>query len=824
MPDSTIIIIIFAFAILFLSLAGWFLLSRLRGEGELERSLDLKLFLVTLPKEQQAKTSEEHGEKKDSELVAPAEQFYSLLGGLKSGGWWNDFIYGPPCVVFELVAFGQDIRFYVAAPHGIASSLEKHIHGIWPEAEIEPTRDYNIFQPQGSIYASFLKLKKNPLLPLRTYRTLERDPLSGVTNAFSKISEGEGAVLQLVLRPDRGDWGKLGNKVAKAMSRDGKDFAAALRASSFNFLDVVISGIDGLLSVFSPSPTEEEKAKKKERSERESRLTPAQEEILKQVEGKAGKRLFETNVRLISSARTPDRAKQILDHLESAFSQYDAPNLNGFRAVHRFGKIQKLIFQFSFRLFDRSQTDILSTEELAGIYHFPLSITETPGLKWLKARFSPPPVNLPERGIILGRNIYRGAEKIVRMVPPDRARHFYIIGQTGTGKSTLMQEMIRQDMAAGEGVGIIDPHGDVAKYVLSHVPQERAQDVIYFDPADTERPMGLNMLEYNPAFPEQKTFIINELIEIFNKLYNMNEVGGPMFEQYFRNAAMLVMDDPASGNTLLEIQRLFTDSAFRDYKLSRTKNPVVINFWRGIAEKANRDAALSEMAPYIVSKFDTFLSNEIMRPIVAQEKSAFNFREIMDARKILIVNLSKGRLGELNSSLLGLIIVEKLLMASLSRTDVPEAERTDFYLYIDEFQNFTTASIATILSEARKYKLNLTIAHQFIKQLQENIRDAVFGNVGSMAAFRIGAEDAETVAKQFAPVFNENDLINIDNYNFYLRLLISGQTTRSFNVQTYPGSAGNKESAEKIKQLSRLKYGRLREEIEKEIGKKFETM
>ena len=353
--------------------------------------------------------------------------------------------------------------------------------------------------------------------------------------------------------------------------------------------------------------------------------------------------------------------------------------------------------------------------------------------------------------------------------------------------------------------------------MLGMVPRHRAQDVIYFNPGDIERPMGLNMLEYDPAFPEQKTFIVNELLGIFNKLYNMAIAGGPIFEQYFRNATMLVMDDPSSGNTILEVSRVLSDKAFRDLKISRSNNIVVKNFWTQIAEKAGGEASLKDMVPYITSKTDNFTANEIMRPIVAQEHSAFNFREVMDNQKILLVNLSKGRLGDLNSSFIGLILVGKMLMSALSRGDMAEEKRKDFYLYIDEFQNVTTDSIATILSEARKYRLNLTIAHQFVGQLKEEIKKAVFGNVGSMASFRIGSDDAEFIAKQFKPVFSESDLLNIDNRNCYLKLLLNGQTAPPFSLKTYPPQKGDDAIAEVIKEISRTKYGRPRAEVEAEI-------
>jgi len=505
--------------------------------------------------------------------------------------------------------------------------------------------------------------------------------------------------------------------------------------------------------------------------------------------------------------------------------QFTNEETNAFNIEKQKGRsLQKTVYQYAFRIPDRGTRTILSTEELASCVHLPNTVIGSHHIASIKAKAAAPPQNLPRTGLLLGANVFRGVETNIFMTSEDRARHFYIIGQTGTGKTYFMRNMIVQDIEAGHGVCFIDPHGDMAEDILGCIPPNRIKDVIYFNPGDVSRPMGLNMLEYDPRFPEQKTFIINELLEIFNKLYDMKTAGGPMFEQYFRNATALVMDDPESGNTLLEINRVFVDKKFRDYKLTRTTNPLVKTFWRDIAEKAGGDASLQNIVPYISSKFDSFLSNEIMRPIVSQEHSAFRLREVMDSNKILLINLSKGRLGELNSSLIGLIMVGKMLMAAFSRVDTPEAQRKNFYLYDDEFQNVSTSSIETILSEARKYKLNLTIAHQFIGQLEDEIKDVVFGNVGSMAAFRIGPEDAEFLEKQFSPVFNRTDLINIDNRNCYVRMLINGQTAPAFSMKTLKGRASDPHIAESAKEFSRMMYGRDRKTVEEEMMVKFAAL
>ena len=383
--------------------------------------------------------------------------------------------------------------------------------------------------------------------------------------------------------------------------------------------------------------------------------------------------------------------------------------------------------------------------------------------------------------------------------------------------------MIVQDIKNGHGCCFIDPHGSDIDDILANIPPERIDDVIYFDPSNTERPIGLNMLEYDPRFPEQKSNVVDELFGIFNKLFDMKASGGPAFEQYFRNAAFTVMAHPESGNTLMEIGRVMSDKEFRDGKLKYVTNPLIRQFWQN-AEKTTGEAGLSNFVPYITNKFDVFLSNDYMRPIVTQEKSSFNFRDIMDGKKIFLANLAKGRLGDINSSLVGLIIVGKLTMAALSRVDSDADKRPDFYLYIDEFQNFTTPSITTILSEARKYRLSLNIAHQYIGQLPDDIKGAIFGNVGSMAVFRVGVEDAEFLEKYFNPPFTANDIFKLENRNAYIKMLANGNPQKPFNISTLAPEKGDVSMAKGLKTLCSLKYGTPREEIEKIMLEKFSKM
>ncbi|MDP3770271.1 MAG: type IV secretion system DNA-binding domain-containing protein [bacterium] len=774
--------------------------------GKVSRSLGLQLIAVRFAPIMP--TGQEPALQQIREKIALMEQFYAHLFQIKDD-FFSTLLYGRSVFALELTipSVGEEISFYIAVPRRFVGSVEKIVQGIFPDAHVEESRDYNIFNPDGSAAASSVTLSKNKYYPIRTYQKLEGDPMKALTNVFSQLAKtGEGAALQLVARPASTSWVTKLRMEAKRINEGRPE------QSTF------VKGVQTIGEIASGPKTPDQLAAEQQKKQEQKKLTPVEEENMRALDGKASKRLFEANIRLVASAPSLERSKNILQGLEVAFAQFSDPNLNSFFMESTDGsKLKSLIFNFSFRSFDEKRKMVLSTEEMTSIFHFPNVAIETPHMRSMKAREASPPANLPVTGLAVGYNLFRGQTANIFMQDEDRRRHLYVIGQTGTGKSVFLKNLIIQDVQAGKGVCVIDPHGDMVEDILQFVPRTRTQDVIYFNPGDIQRPMGLNMLEYDPNFPEQKTFIVNEMLSIFDKLYNMSVAGGPMFEQYFRNSTMLVMDDPASGSSMIEIQRVLTDKAFRDYKLSKSSNIVVKNFWTQIAEKAGGEASLKDMVPYIASKFDNFIANDIMRPIIAQQKSAFNFREVMDNQKILLVNLSKGRLGDMNSSLIGLIIVGKLLMAALSRTDMAEEKRKDFYLYIDEFQNVTTDSIATILSEARKYRLDLTITHQFIGQLKEEIKKAVFGNVGSMASFRIGTDDAEFMAKQFKPTFSEQDLLNLDNYNAYVKLLINGATSMPFSMKTFPPAKGDREIAEIIKEISRTMYGSPREDIERDI-------
>ncbi|MFA5942072.1 MAG: DUF87 domain-containing protein [Candidatus Paceibacterota bacterium] len=686
----------------------------------------------------------------------------------------------------------------------------------FPDAHLAPQpADYNIFAPGGSSLTSVATLAEHPALPLKEYADFDYDPINTIINAFAKIEHvGEGAALQIIIEP-RGDRHVHHYRKILQALRKGET-----RQSAFGTPETALGDFarDIGRTLFSNKPKDEIKAK-----EVEARQAEANKTYIEQVEKKIAAPIVGVTLRLAVSSADEHKADQVLGELESAFNQFANTQGNKLKFARAEGRRELSVFEdFSFRTPDAHALP-LSLRELTTLYHFPPSgIASSPHLKQARFTHAPAPLSLPQIGALLGINTYRNQETQIYLDPEDRLRHLYIIGQTGTGKTGLMKSMIMQDIKAGEGCCFIDPHGSDILDILAAVPPERYKDVIYFDPADLSRPFGLNFLEYDLSRPEQKTFIVNELLAIFHRLYgDVPESMGPAFEQYFRNATLLVMEDPTSGSTMMDIARVLASKEFREQKLAKCMNPIVRQFWTEIATKAGGDAALENIVPYITNKFDDFTANDFIRPIVGQQQSSFNFREVMDTKKILLINLSKGRLGERNANLLGLIVVGKLFMAALSRADNPRTPYPPFYLYIDEFQNVTTDSIPGILSEARKYKLALTVAHQFLSQIEEKTRDAVFGNVGNMAVFRVGEEDAEFFAKQFAPVFEALDFVNIENRNAYVKILAGGVPQKAFDMKTPDLPALNHAQVDDVIHLSSLTYGRDRATVENMIRERY---
>lgn len=763
------------------------------------KSLDMKLFEITLPDA----GDNEKDKKGLKELLSAMEQFYAGMHSVGDGR--ENYNRNHFTLEIALSEGSDSFIFYVAVPTNKAELFEKQLLGVHLDAKItEIPDDYNIFSPNAFISGSYATLAHHEVYPIKLYDAIDHDPLNIILNVFTKLKKhGEGASIQFSICPEDDD---IIRKFHIILA-DVKEGMSVRTASSMT--RQVTKEFKNLASqlFFGVSKKKEEKK--------------VNDKAVEYIGEKLKSTIMATNIRIVTSAETEDRSKQILSEIESSFNQFTESDRNGFNWNHPKGTdLANLIHNFSYRMFSDEYEMPLNLKELATIFHFPNTIVSSQ-LKLAKAGIAPAPMEMGGEGILLGINSYRGKDTEIRMSREDRMRHMYVIGQTGTGKTTILKNMIAQDIKNGDGCCFIDPHGSDIQDILSYVPKERIDDVIYFDPAYTARPMGLNMLEYDPKYPEQKTFVVNELMGIFNKLFTKESMG-PMFEQYFKNSAFLAMDDPNNHATLLDITRILGNKEYRDSLCVKCKNPIIKEFWAN-AEKTTGDQSIANFVPYISSKFDNFISNDIMRPVVLQEKSSFNFREIMDNKKILLINLSKGRLGDINANLIGLLLVGKIQMAALSRVDMYGKQMNDFYLYIDEFQNVTTDSIASILSEARKYRLSLTVAHQYISQLEDKIRDAVFGNVGSMAIYRISSEDANYVEPKFKPTFMATDIMKLDNFNSYVKMLVGGMPVKPFSMTSHWSLTpkGNMEIVDKIKELSYLKYGRLREEIEEEIMEKY---
>ncbi|MCC2631703.1 MAG: hypothetical protein K0S20_402 [Patescibacteria group bacterium] len=804
---STVSTVVALLLIAGLIAAAYFLLLKRKKERKL-RLFDSVGIKVVLPKQLQ-EAQEDRRDPKD--VLGVMEAVYTSIHHFYESGLKQRVWEGQPTFSFEVVAHSGEIFFYVVAPKEAIPQVERQIHSQYPHAHIEPAHDYDIFLEKGGASAvASVGLLKQGIFPIRTYKNLENDPLNALTNSLSKVGEGKAAI-QILIQPINQNWQ---HKIEESLQniQQGKSFHANSSVAQKAFSVAREVGQTALANQSDAHNSNEAQ----NTAAGNVRLTAMQEQQAKLLVEKGSKVGFNVQIRCVARMNSEIEAKNQVQTMLSSFSQFQAPESNGFKIANKDDR--KQLVDYILRSFsNRQPTLILNSEELASIFHFPNRPLDTPNVHWLGARKLAPPTNMPKSGLLLGYSSFRGTEIPIHMSYEDRLRHFYMIGKSGSGKTTIFQNMILQDIRNGHGVCYMDPNGDAVDWIVKHIPKERAEDVIIFDPSDTARPMALNLLEYDPAFPEQKTMVINEVLSIFDKLYDLKATGGPIFEQYMRNAMLLVMDDPESGSTLMEIPKVLADAEFRKYKLSKSRNQVVIDFWVNEAEKAGGEAALANMVPYITSKLTQFTSNDIMRPLIGQQKSAFNFREIMDSKKILLVTLPKGLLGDMNAQLLGMIISGKIQIAAFSRQSQPEAQRVPFYLYVDEFQNFTSKTFATILAEARKYRLSLNITNQYLDQLDEETRDAVFGNVGTMLTWIIGAKDAEVFEKEFDPL-TVDDFVNTEKRNFYIRLLIDGATSKPFNAASYPPDPHeNSQIGDAIKQLSRLKYGRDRELVESEI-------
>ncbi len=751
---------------------GYLVLLWLRNSGREGQSLESTLIQVTVPRDNEVK-------------IDAAEQFFASFVGIKASGMFS-FLRYRPHIAFEIVGMPEDIRFYVYAPNKYKDLVEKQINASYPDAEIKEVdektskegyivgNEYNIFSKEGRVAFASFKLADSNYKPIKVFKDLAVDPMSSLTSVLAKMGQGEGAAIQLIISGADSGWSKKGRKYIAST--------------------------------------------KKAESNPETAKYSADPKELEGVENKISKPGFYAVIRVVVSSSSQEAAEAHLANIVSVFDQFNG--INKFKKNKNWIK-GNFISDFIYRYLPDRNMAILTSEELAGIFHFPNKSVVTPHIHWLNAKRAPAPAQIPSSGLFLGTSTFRGIAKPVYIQKDDRRRHMYVIGKTGVGKSEFLKEMILQDIKNGEGVCFIDPHDTIDK-LLPLIPPERAEDVILFDPSDTQRPMGLNMLEAQTE--EEKHYIVSSIVGLMYKLYDPNKTGiiGPRFEHAIRNAMLTVMSE--KGSTFIEVVRALTDANFVQELLPKVTDPIVRRYWTDQIAQTN-DFHKSEVLDYIVSKFGRFVTDKMMRNIIGQSASAFDFRKVMDDGKILLVSLSKGKIGEENASFLGLILVPKILVAAMSRQDIPEESRRDFYLYVDEFQNFATPDFAQILSEARKYRLNLVVANQFIGQMDEDVKNAIFGNVGTLVSFRVGVTDANYLAHEFQPVFTEADLINVDVYNAYVKTIVHNEPMNPFSMDltrdmAKAASMENPRVAELIRELSRLKYGKEIKSLEASIAQR----
>lgn len=721
--------------------------------------------------------------------------------------------FGQSHFTFEIVGMAGGVHMYAVVPVDLVDVVKQAIISAYPATRLETVHDYNIFHENttfAGVAGGEFALKEKFVFPIATYQDIKRDTMQSLLSSLANLQKEDGVSLQILLRPADKSWTKTAKDMANK-KRKGKSGGKTGYGAVGDALKQV--------AVAMVKPPEDEK-----KDGPQDDLSGLERSMIDAIEEKTRYAGFETAIRLVVASSTPQRAEALLSNIVASFSLYDSPGRNGFK-FNRAKNVEEITAAMLLRAFPKEQRDLLlNAVELATLFHFPdQSSIPTSQLGRQESKQVDGPRNMPEQGLLLGYNLFRGAKKPVRIALKDRQRHIYAVGQTGTGKSTFLEDLALQDMLNGDGFAFVDPHGDTAEKLLAMVPRERVDDVIYFCPADMEYPLGLNLFEFSN--PDQKDFLIQETLNMLYKLYDPQHSGimGPRYEHLFRNAALTVMADPAGG-TFIDIPKLFRDPQYVKQKLQYLTDPNVLEFWQKEMPQSQRSNEFGDVVSWFVSKFGAFLSNEMMRNIIGQTKSSFDLREVMDKKKILLINLSKGRTGELNSKLLGMFFVMKFQAAAMSRANIPEEERVDFCLYVDEFQNFSTDSFATIMSEARKFHLNLIVANQFTTQLSEEIRDAVFGNVGTIVSFRVGQNDVDMLSKYFQPTFTTDDLLRVPNYNAIVRTLVNGVPTQPFSMATLPPlGKENTRLASALKQLSAVKYGKPRKVVEKEIFERMKT-
>lgn len=779
----------------------------LREAKNYERGLKMVPILIHLPPASEDVVGENR-DKRDltEEVLSQAQVMYNIISSTATRGFKSK-IYGQRHLSFEIVARDGLVFYYAVVPTVLTDVVSQAVAAAYPAARLEEVTEHNVFSKIGKVSGTIggeFTLKKTFAYPIATYMESKRDASRALLNAISAAGREDGVGIQFLVRPANEGWTKtaisLADKIVKEKGVRKTGFGGAFAPK------------DVMEALWKPPETD------KDGKPEEKQLNAVEQSLVEAIQEKTRYPGYEVLVRVVVSSNTAARSQALLKNIVAAFSLFDSPSYNGFK-FNLSKNIEELTTSFIFRFFPQQiSQNVLNSVELATIFHLPdQNSIPTSQVQRQMSKQVDGPTQVMEDGLLLGYNEFRGVKKPIRLSDKDRRRHIHIIGQTGVGKSVLQENLAYQDMMDGRGFAFVDPHGDSVEALLSKVPKERVEDVIYFNPSDMDNPVGLNMFEFDN--PDQKDFLVQEAISMLYGLYDPGHTGivGPRLEHIFRNCALLLMSDP-QGGTFIDIPKLLIDEEFMKSKLKYVTDQNVLDFWTKEFPASQRSSEAGEVISWVVSKFGPFISNDAMRNIIGQTKSGFNFPDIMNNKKILLVNLSKGKMGDLNSRLIGIIFVMKFQAAAMARANMPEDERQDFTLYVDEFQNFATDSFETILSEARKYRLSLVLGNQFMTQLKEELREAIIGNVGTTITGRIGITDAEIMVKRYAPAFDAEDLTKLPNHESVVVAQIQGVPSAPFSMGWIPPMGqSNQQLSDALKRLSAAKYGRPRGQVEQEI-------
>ncbi|HMQ96272.1 MAG TPA: TraM recognition domain-containing protein [Candidatus Saccharibacteria bacterium] len=813
-------VLIVVFLLLVVGIVGglfWLLAVRssLREAKNYERGLKMVPMLIHLPPASEDINKE--GNTRDQrdltdEVLSQAQAMYNIISSTAVKGFKSK-LYGQRHMSFEIVARDGLVYYYVVVPTVLADVVKQAVIAAYATARLEEVSEHTVFSKVGKMSGTIggeFTLRNHFSLPIATYAESKRDAYRAILNAISAAGKEDGVGVQFLIRPAKEGWT---TESLKRTDKIKKDRASGKSSAGHGFMSMR----DIMEAPWKPPQSSDDKKEDTSKSV-ERQLTNVEQKEIEAIEEKTRYPGFEVLIRVVVSSNTFGRSQTLMNSIVSAFALFDSPSMNGFKFTVT-KNIDELVTAYIFRFFPQAITsNILNSVELATIFHLPdQKSIPTSQVKRQMSKQVDGPTDLMEKGLLIGYNEFRGTKKPIRISDTDRRRHIHVIGQTGVGKSVLQENLAYQDMMDGRGFAFIDPHGDSVEALLSKVPKERVEDVVYFNPSDIDNPIGLNMFEFD--HPDQKDFLVQEAISMLYGLYDPGHTGivGPRLEHIFRNCALLLMSDP-QGGTFIDVPKLLIDPDFMKSKLKYVTDQQVLDFWTKEFPASQRSNEAGEVISWVVSKFGPFISNDAMRNIIGQTKSGLKIEDILNNKKILLVNLSKGKMGDLNSKLIGIIFVMKFQAAAMARAKMREEDRQDFTLYVDEFQNFATDSFETILSEARKYRLSVVLGNQFMTQLKEELREAIIGNVGTTITGRIGITDAEIMVKRYQPVFDAEDLTKLPNYQFVSVAQINGMPSAPFSMSGVPPlGQPNQQLSDALKRLSAAKYARPRAEVEKEI-------